>query len=83
MLFDFTLNDKEQIATLCIKPQDLNTEQNLNDFFALFAIICADFYLDPELEKEEFSQILESAREKEHNIFIEISEDGIELEIKE
>ena len=43
-------------------------------------IVCADFYLDPELELEQLEEIITKGKEENKQIEILIDEEGIELE---
>jgi len=84
MKIDFKINEKDHSANILINPIDAEKAIEQKNLLALVTMVCADFYLDPELELEQLNDFIHQAKEKESTILLTIDEEGIDLEfIKE
>lgn len=74
--------DKPEIYTKAtFKFLDLNTEKDYKETLAIVFMICADYYLDPELDLSDLKGFVEQGKEnKKSGLCVEASEDGLELE---
>lgn len=53
-------------------------EKDYKDALALIIIVCADFYVDPELDPEQLQELVESNSNPEKSLFeVEIDEEGV------
>lgn len=80
MLVDFKIDPKAQCALIKFNPQNISSDKDTKDLLSLMTIVCADFYLDPELELEQLEEIITKGKEENKQIEILIDEEGIELE---
>ncbi|MBD64516.1 MAG: hypothetical protein CME62_04885 [Halobacteriovoraceae bacterium] len=83
MLVDISFNPKAQSALLEFQVEHFDSDLRLKECLAIMTVISADFYLDPEIEPEHLAEYIAIAREQNKNAMLfEISEDGVELELK-
>jgi hypothetical protein len=77
---DFDAN--EQMAKLTFYLEELKSDRDFAIATSIVTTFSADFDLDPELERGDFDQMIEKARENEKECFtFLICEDGIEVEV--
>lgn len=82
MQLDIDFNKEEETALLTFSRDAFETDNDIKLAIAIITTFCGDFALDPELEPEDFEDILEQCREKDaHSFIFEINEDGIEVEL--
>lgn len=78
---NFEIDHKSHDATLNFKFSEFKELRSFQDALTLIFIICADYQLDPELELEDFQQIIESSKESgKEGISFYINEDGLEAQ---
>ena len=83
MNVNISFHPKDHMAFLNFSVEDFKSDLQLKECLAIVAIICGDFYLDPELEIEDIEQFVEAAKEKQKTqLVFELSEEGLELELK-
>ncbi|MCK5882389.1 MAG: hypothetical protein KAG61_01775 [Bacteriovoracaceae bacterium] len=84
MLVDIDFNKEEETAELTFQVESFKDERDAKLAIAIVTTFCGDFALDPELETEEFADILEQVKSKDKTKFtFLINEDGIEVELGE
>ncbi len=81
MLLDIDFNKDDETALLTFEVERFKSEKDIKLAIAIVTTFCADFALDPELEVEDFTDLLDQieAKNKKHFTFF-INEDGIEVE---
>lgn len=81
MLLDIDFNKEDETAELTFEVARFKSEHDMKLAIAIITTFCADFALDPELDVEEFTDLLDQieSKGKTHFTFF-INEDGIEVE---
>ena len=82
MLVDIQFKSKPEISTnLKFELLHLNNEHNFKEVLAILTMVCADYYLDPEIGVEDLTDLISQAKsENKSKMTLEISEEGIDLE---
>lgn len=82
MLVDIHFKQKPEISTnLKFELLHLNNEHNYKEVLAILAMVCADYYLDPEIGVDDLTELVTQAKsDHKSKMTLEISEEGIDLE---
>ncbi len=82
MLVNIEIIEKPELITKAsFELANFKTEKDLKEGLAIVFMVAADYYLDPELELEDFANLIEQGKEKSKAIMaLAVSEDGLELE---
>ena len=83
MIIDVDFNGSEQTTMVTFAIEQFKGDRDYHVASSIVQTFSADFDLDPELEKEDFVDIIEKAHSGEGNHFtFYISEEGIEVDIQ-
>lgn len=82
MLVNIEIIEKPEIATKAtFATKDFNGPKDFKESLAIIFMICADYYLDPELGLEDIAGFVDQAKEKNKaKLALFADEAGIELE---
>ncbi|MFT6633451.1 MAG: hypothetical protein ACJAS4_003421 [Bacteriovoracaceae bacterium] len=82
MLVDIQIITKPELGTKAIfKVEDFKSAKDYKESIAIIFMICADYYLDPEIGIEDLEGFVQQAKSKSMaNLALFADEDGIELE---
>ena len=81
MKVDITFDKENESAQVTFSIDQFISERRFNEARAIIQIFAGDFSLDPDLDADDFTEIINKAKEGEHESFtFEISEDGIEVD---
>lgn len=82
MQVNIEIIEKPEIGTKAtFNIKDFNTPKDFKESMAIIFMICADYYLDPELEIEDLIGFIEQAKERtKDKLALFADESGIELE---
>lgn len=81
MLSEFNVDQKTHDCTLKFAYKSFQSQKDYVNALTLLFMVCGDYQLDPELELEDFQQIISASQEsgKEHICFY-IGEEGLEAQ---
>ncbi|MBT3981441.1 MAG: hypothetical protein HOE90_08815 [Bacteriovoracaceae bacterium] len=83
MKVNIDFDGKEQSTNLTFYHDQFNTDRDYNVAISIVQTFCADFDMDPELEVEDFKEIIIKSGEKESQKFtFIIDEEGIEVDVE-
>lgn len=83
MLLDIEFNKDEETAELTFEVERFKDERDTKLAIAIVTTFCGDFALDPELEPEDFAEIIEQVKAKGKTQFtFLINEDGVEVDLE-
>lgn len=84
MKIDVNFNRETESARVTFFNEEFIDDLAFNKARAIVQIFAGDFALDPDMEADDFVEIISKARELEHDRFtFDISEDGIEVDFPE
>jgi hypothetical protein len=82
MKLDFDFDPKTHTAHITYFLSELTGDHNIQLALNLLSCIAGDYDLDPELEPEEFLEIIQKVKTAGQTDFtIDIDEDGIEIDL--
>ena len=84
MLVNIEIIEKPELSTQAtFQLESFSAPKDYKEALAIIFMISADYYLDPELEIEDFQNIIKQGKEKSSvSLILLVNEDGIELEFK-
>ncbi len=78
---NITIDPKSFEASITFKFEDYKAPKDFKDSLAIISMIAGDYSLDPELELEDFQQLIDQGKEAgKTSISFSVSEEGLEAE---